>query len=51
MKFLNRLDKELIILSWPIFIEFLFNVMVGNVNVWMISHFDEVAVAAVGACN
>lgn len=25
--------------------------MVGNVNVWMISHFDEVAVAAVGACN
>ena len=51
MKFLNRSDKELIILSWPIFIEFLFNVMVGNVNVWMISHFDEVAVAAVGACN
>ena len=44
-------DRELIFLSWPIFVELLMVVIIGNINVWMISQFNEVAVASVGATN
>ncbi|MGY3765222.1 MATE family efflux transporter [Vagococcus vulneris] len=44
-------DKELIFLSWPIFVELFLRVFIGNVNVWMISQYSEPAVAAVGSAN
>ena len=44
-------DRELFFLSWPIFIEMFLRVVIGNINVWMISHYSEPAVAAVGAAN
>lgn len=44
-------DKELLFLSWPIFIEFFLRVVIGNINVWMISHYSEPAVASIGAAN
>lgn len=44
-------DKELFFLSWPIFIEFFLRVIIGNLNVWMISHYSEPAVASLGAAN
>ncbi|WP_297074651.1 MATE family efflux transporter [uncultured Enterococcus sp.] len=44
-------DSELLFLSWPIFIEFFLRVVIGNVNVWMISHYSEPAVASIGAAN
>ncbi|BCA85380.1 MATE family efflux transporter [Enterococcus saigonensis] len=50
-KFFETSDKELLFLSWPIFIELFLRVIIGNVNVWMISHYSEPAVAAVGAAN
>ncbi len=48
---LNASDRELFFLSWPIFIEFFLRVVIGNINVWMISHYSEPAVASVGAAN
>lgn len=50
-KFFTASDKELIFLSWPIFVELFLRVVIGNINVWMISHYSEPAVAAVGAAN
>lgn len=44
-------DKELLFLSWPIFVELFLRVFIGNINVWMISQYSESAVAAVGAAN
>ncbi|MHC5268101.1 MATE family efflux transporter [Enterococcus sp. LJL98] len=44
-------DRELIFLSWPIFVELFLRVVIGNINVWMISHYSEPAVASVGAAN
>ena len=50
-KLLKRSDRELLFLSWPIFVELFLRVIIGNVNVWMISHYSEPAVAAVSAAN
>ncbi|MGX7197218.1 MATE family efflux transporter [Enterococcus olivae] len=50
-KLLNASDNELFFLSWPIFVELFLRVVIGNINVWMISHYSEPAVAAVGAAN
>lgn len=50
-KRLTLSDKELIFLSWPIFIEYFLRVVIGNVNVWMIGRYSELAVASVGAAN
>ncbi|WP_424685346.1 MATE family efflux transporter [Enterococcus sp.] len=50
-KILNISDRELLFLSWPIFIELFLRVVIGNINVWMIGHYSEPAVAAVGAAN
>lgn len=44
-------DNELISLSWPIFVELFLRVIIGNINVLMISKYSESAVAAVGASN
>lgn len=44
-------DRELIFLSWPIFVELFLRVVIGNINVWMISHYSEPAVASIGAAN
>lgn len=50
-KTLTLSDRELLFLSWPIFIELFLRVVIGNINVWMIGHYSEPAVAAVGAAN
>lgn len=50
-KTLSLSDRELLFLSWPIFIELFLRVVIGNINVWMIGHYSEPAVAAVGAAN
>ncbi len=44
-------DRELLFLSWPIFVELFLRVVIGNINVWMISHYSEPAVASIGAAN
>ena len=44
-------DQELFYLSWPIFVELFLRVIIGNINVFMISNYSEPAVAAVGASN
>lgn len=48
---LNISDRELFFLSWPIFVEIFLRVIIGNINVFMISNYSEPAVAAVGAAN
>ncbi len=50
-KLFNVSDRELLFLSWPIFVELFLRVFIGNINVWMISNYSEPAVAAVGAAN
>lgn len=50
-KLLGKSDRELLFLSWPIFVELFLRVVIGNINVWMISHYSEPAVAAVSAAN
>ena len=38
-------DQELFYLSWPIFVELFLRVIIGNINVFMISNYSELAVA------
>lgn len=40
--------KKLFKLSWPIFLESLLRIMLGNIDIFMLNRFDEKAVAAVG---
>ncbi len=51
---MNTLDdspRTLFRLSWPIFIELLLGLLVGNVDQIQLSHFNDTAVAAVGNAN
>ncbi len=43
--------KSLMKLSWPIFIELILQLLVGNMDQIQLSHFNETAVAAVGNAN
>ena len=43
--------KSLMKLSWPIFIELILQLLVGNMDQVQLSHFNETAVAAVGNAN
>lgn len=43
--------KALFKMSWPIFIELLLNLLVGNMDQVQLSHFNGTAVAAVGNAN
>ncbi|MCH4889216.1 MATE family efflux transporter [Acidaminobacter sp. JC074] len=45
------LDKKLLNLAWPIFIELLLLMLLGNVDQIMISRYSQNAVAAVGNAN
>ena len=38
-------------LTWPIFIEMLFRIMLGNIDTIMLSKYSDNAVAAVGVVN
>lgn len=38
-------------MTWPIFIEILLQMMVGNVDQFMLSHYSQKSVAAVGNAN
>ena len=38
-------------MTWPIFIELLLQMLVGNIDQIMLSHFNATAVAAVGNAN
>nr|WP_241856731.1 MATE family efflux transporter [Vagococcus xieshaowenii] len=44
-------DKKLLLLSWPILVELFLRVIIGNINVFMISGYSEPAVAAVSSSN
>lgn len=44
-------NKTLLRLTWPIFVETLLRMLLGNVDAIMLSHYSENAVAAVGAAN
>lgn len=43
--------RSLIRLSWPVFIELLLQLLVGNMDQIQLSHFNDTAVAAVGNAN
>ena len=43
--------RALFRLSWPIFIELILQLLVGNMDQVQLSHFNETAVAAVGNAN
>lgn len=49
----TKFDKKLTLfsLSWPIFIEILLHMVMGNADTLMLSQFDDKAVAAVGVSN
>ncbi|MGX7029822.1 MATE family efflux transporter [Vagococcus zengguangii] len=47
----TRSDRELLLLSWPILVELFLRVIIGNINVLMISGYSEPAVAAVSSSN
>lgn len=46
-----KIDRKLLNLAWPIFLELLLLMLLGNVDQVMISRYSEVAVAAVGNAN
>ena len=45
------LQTSLLRMAWPIFIELLLQMLVGNIDQIMLSHYNETAVAAVGNAN
>ena len=47
----NASAKGLLKLSWPIFIELILQLLVGNMDQVQLSHFNSTAVAAVGNAN
>lgn len=48
----NSIGKQSIIkMSWPIFVEVFLQMLVGNVDQFMISHYSQASVAAVGNGN
>lgn len=44
-------DTSLFKLTWPIFIEIMLQMLMGNVNILLLSHYSEDSVAAVGMSN
>ena len=44
-------NTSLFHLTWPIFIEILLQILVGNIDQIMLSHYSDTAVAAVGNAN
>lgn len=43
--------KSLFMMSWPIFVELMLQMLVGNMDQIMLSHYNDTAVAAVGNAN
>jgi len=48
---MKKLERNLFRLTWPIFIELLFFMLMGSVDTLMLSRFSDNAVAAVGNAN
>ncbi|MEG1152362.1 MAG: MATE family efflux transporter [Oscillospiraceae bacterium] len=50
---MNKIQKRdtLFMLTWPIFVELLLQMLMGNIDQIMISHYSSTAVAAVGNAN
>ncbi|MNJ38529.1 Multidrug resistance protein NorM [compost metagenome] len=50
---MNETGKKLSLfaLTWPIFIEMLLGMLMGNIDTFMLSHYSDEAVAAVGVAN
>lgn len=50
---IKSIDKKtsLFVLTWPIFVELLLQMLVGNMDQFMISRYSETAVAAIGNVN
>lgn len=42
---------NLVDITWPIFVQFFLGMLMGNINVLMLSHFSDKAVGAVGIAN
>ena len=47
----GEMQFSLIRMTWPVFIELLLQMLVGNIDQIMLSHYNETAVAAVGNAN
>ena len=50
-KFDTKPGKTLILLTWPIFIELLLQMLVGNVDQFMVGRYSQTGVAAIGNAN
>src|SRR5690625_3792925 len=48
---MNKAKLTLFSLTWPIFIEILLNMLMGNVDTLMLSQYSDDSVAAVGVSN
>ncbi|MFD1175604.1 MATE family efflux transporter [Paenibacillus puldeungensis] len=50
---MNEAGKKLSLfaLTWPIFVEMLLGMLMGNIDTFMLSHYSDQAVAAVGVAN
>ena len=47
----GEMQFSLLKMTWPVFIELLLQMLVGNIDQIMLSHYNETAVAAVGNAN
>ena len=47
----SLLDTSLFRMTWPIFVELILQMLVGNIDQIMLSHYNQTAVAAVGNAN
>ena len=47
----TKRGKTLILLTWPIFIELLLQMLVGNVDQFMVGRYSQTGVAAIGNAN
>ncbi len=48
---MQKLEKNLFKISWPIFLELVFFTLLGTVDTLMLSHFSDTAVGSVGVSN
>lgn len=47
----SLLETSLLRMTWPVFVELILQMLVGNIDQIMLSHYNETAVAAVGNAN
>ena len=50
-KVIDPKKLSIFVVTWPIFLEILMLILLGNVDIWMLSQYSDEAIAGVGVAN